>query len=52
MAQNYDPLYLADSIAVTASVQADSQLNGLISTQSDFPWVTPTRPPRPRTSRP
>ncbi|MGP0032695.1 MAG: ABC transporter substrate-binding protein [Acidimicrobiales bacterium] len=43
-AQNYDPLYLADSIAVTASVQADSQLNGLISTQSDFPWVDADTP--------
>jgi branched-chain amino acid transport system substrate-binding protein len=38
-AQNYDPLYLADSIAVTASVQADSLLNGLVSSQSDFPWT-------------
>jgi branched-chain amino acid transport system substrate-binding protein len=38
-AQNYHPLYLADSVAVTASVQADPLLNGLLSTQSNFPWV-------------
>jgi branched-chain amino acid transport system substrate-binding protein len=38
-AQNYDPLYLAASIAVNAAVQSDPLLNGLISTQSNFPWV-------------
>jgi branched-chain amino acid transport system substrate-binding protein len=38
-AQNYDPLYIAESVAVTASVQADPELNGLLSTQSNFPWV-------------
>jgi branched-chain amino acid transport system substrate-binding protein len=38
-AQNYDPLYLADSISVSAAVQADPQLNGLISTQTNFPWT-------------
>jgi branched-chain amino acid transport system substrate-binding protein len=38
-AQGYKPLYDADSIGVTAAVQADSLLNGLFSTQSNFPWV-------------
>jgi branched-chain amino acid transport system substrate-binding protein len=38
-AQGYHPLYLADSIAVTASVEADALLNGLLSSQSDFPWT-------------
>jgi branched-chain amino acid transport system substrate-binding protein len=38
-AQGYKPEYLADSIGVTASVQADSLLNGLLSTQSNFPWT-------------
>ena len=38
-AQGYKPLYEADSIGVTAAVQADSLLNGLLSTQSSFPWT-------------
>jgi branched-chain amino acid transport system substrate-binding protein len=38
-AQNYKPEYLADSIAVSAAVEADPLLNGLLSTQSDFPWT-------------
>jgi branched-chain amino acid transport system substrate-binding protein len=38
-AQGYKPLYEADSIGVTASVQADPLLNGLLSTQSSFPWT-------------
>jgi branched-chain amino acid transport system substrate-binding protein len=38
-AQAYKPIYDADSIGVTASVQADSLLNGLLSTQSNFPWT-------------
>jgi branched-chain amino acid transport system substrate-binding protein len=38
-AQNYKPLYEADSIGVTAAVQADPLLNGLLSTQSSFPWT-------------
>ena len=38
-AQNFKPLYLADSIGVTASVQADPLLNGLLSTQTTFPWM-------------
>jgi branched-chain amino acid transport system substrate-binding protein len=38
-AQNFKPEYMADSIAVSASVQADPLLNGLLSTQSNFPWT-------------
>ena len=38
-AQNYKPEYLADSIAVSAAVEADPLLNGLLSTQSNFPWT-------------
>jgi branched-chain amino acid transport system substrate-binding protein len=38
-AQGYKPLYLASSIGVTASVQADPLLNGLLSAQSQFPWT-------------
>ncbi len=38
-AQNYKPLYLAASIAVNAAVQSDPLLNGLISTQTNFPWT-------------
>lgn len=38
-AQNFKPLYIADSLGVTASVQADPLLNGLLSNQSTFPWV-------------
>lgn len=38
-AQNYHPLYEGDSIAVNAAVQNDSNLNGLIAAQSNFPWV-------------
>ena len=38
-AQNYKPLYMAASIAVNAAVQSDPLLNGLISTQSNFPWT-------------
>jgi branched-chain amino acid transport system substrate-binding protein len=38
-AQGYKPLYEADSIGITAAVQADPLLNGLLSTQSSFPWT-------------
>ena len=38
-AQNYKPLYMAASIAVNTAVQWDPLLNGLISTQSNFPWT-------------
>jgi len=38
-AQGYDPLYLADSIAVTSAVEADPHLNGLIAGQTNFPWM-------------
>jgi branched-chain amino acid transport system substrate-binding protein len=38
-AQNYDPLYEALSIGVSASMQSDSQLNGMLSVQSTFPWM-------------
>lgn len=38
-AQGYNPVYEADSIAVDASVASDSHLNGLLSAQTNFPWV-------------
>jgi branched-chain amino acid transport system substrate-binding protein len=38
-AQGYNPLYEADSIAVSASIASDSHLNGLLSAQTNFPWV-------------
>jgi branched-chain amino acid transport system substrate-binding protein len=37
--QGYHPIYAADSLAVTASLAPDSNLNGLLAGQSDFPWV-------------
>jgi branched-chain amino acid transport system substrate-binding protein len=38
-AQGYDPLYEADSIGVSEEVASDSNLNGLLSVQTTFPWV-------------
>jgi branched-chain amino acid transport system substrate-binding protein len=38
-AQSYDPLYVADSIAVTAQLTTNPHLNGLIAGQTNFPWI-------------
>jgi branched-chain amino acid transport system substrate-binding protein len=38
-AQGYNPLYLGDSIAITANLATNSHLNGLIAGQTNFPWV-------------
>ncbi len=37
-AQGYNPLYEADSIAVSEAIASDSHLNGLLSVQTNFPW--------------
>jgi branched-chain amino acid transport system substrate-binding protein len=37
-AQGYNPLFVGDSIAINAAVQADPHLNGLLAGQSNFPW--------------
>ena len=39
VAQGYHPIYAVDSLAVTASLVTDSNLNGLLAGQSDFPWI-------------
>ena len=39
VAQGYNPIYSVDSLAVTASLVSDSNLNGLLAGQSDFPWI-------------
>ena len=39
VAQGYNPIYFSDSLAVTASLVSDSNLNGLLAGQSDFPWI-------------
>jgi branched-chain amino acid transport system substrate-binding protein len=38
-AQGYKPLYVGDSIAITANLASDANLNGLLAGQTDFPWV-------------
>ena len=38
-AQGYNPLYAADSIAVSATIASNPHLNGLIAGQTNFPWV-------------
>jgi branched-chain amino acid transport system substrate-binding protein len=38
-AQGYKPLFVGDSIAITANLATDPNLNGLIAGQTDFPWV-------------
>jgi branched-chain amino acid transport system substrate-binding protein len=38
-AQGYKPVYVGDSIAITAGLASDANLNGLVAGQTDFPWV-------------
>ena len=38
-AQSYDPLYVAESLGVNATLQSNPHLEGLISAQSNFPWM-------------
>jgi branched-chain amino acid transport system substrate-binding protein len=38
-AQGYKPLYVGDSIAITANLASSPNLNGLLAGQTDFPWV-------------
>jgi branched-chain amino acid transport system substrate-binding protein len=38
-AQNYTPLYVGDSIAITANLASDPHLNGLLAGQTNFPWI-------------
>jgi branched-chain amino acid transport system substrate-binding protein len=38
-AQGYNPLYVGDSIAITANLASDANLDGLVAGQTDFPWV-------------
>ncbi len=37
--QGYKPLFVGDSIAITANLASDPNLNGLVAGQTDFPWV-------------
>ncbi len=37
--QGYKPIYVGDSIAITANLASDSNLNGLLAGQTDFPWI-------------
>jgi branched-chain amino acid transport system substrate-binding protein len=43
-AQNYHPTYEAESIGVSASMQSDSQLNGMLASQATFPWMDAATP--------
>jgi branched-chain amino acid transport system substrate-binding protein len=38
-AQGYNPLFVGDSIAITANLATDSHLNGLLAGQTNFPWT-------------
>ena len=38
-AQGYNPLFVGDSIAITANLTSNPNLNGLFAGQTDFPWV-------------
>ncbi|HWF16306.1 MAG TPA: ABC transporter substrate-binding protein [Acidimicrobiales bacterium] len=38
-AQGYNPLFVGDSIAITANLATNPHLNGLLAGQTDFPWV-------------
>jgi branched-chain amino acid transport system substrate-binding protein len=38
-AQNYNPLYVGDSIAVNQADASDPHLNGMIAGQTNFPWM-------------
>jgi branched-chain amino acid transport system substrate-binding protein len=44
VAQGYHPIYAVDSLAVTATLTSDSNLNGLLAGQSDFPWIDSDTP--------
>ena len=37
--QGYKPLYVGDSLAITANLASDSNLNGLLAGQTNFPWM-------------
>jgi branched-chain amino acid transport system substrate-binding protein len=37
--QSYKPLFVGDSIAITANLASNSNLNELLAGQTDFPWV-------------
>jgi branched-chain amino acid transport system substrate-binding protein len=37
--QGYKPLFVGDSIAITANLASDPNLNGLLAGQTNFPWV-------------
>lgn len=38
-AQGYKPLYVGDSLAITANLASDPNLNGLLAGQTNFPWM-------------
>ncbi|HEY6471615.1 MAG TPA: ABC transporter substrate-binding protein [Acidimicrobiales bacterium] len=38
-AQGYKPLYVGDSLAITANLASNANLNGLLAGQTNFPWV-------------
>ena len=38
-AQGYKPLFVGDSIAITANLASNPNLSGLLAGQTDFPWV-------------
>lgn len=38
-AQGYKPLYVGDSLAITANLATNPNLNGLLAGQTNFPWV-------------
>jgi branched-chain amino acid transport system substrate-binding protein len=38
-AQGYKPLYVGDSLAITANLASNPNLNGLLAGQTNFPWV-------------
>jgi branched-chain amino acid transport system substrate-binding protein len=43
-AQNYRPLYEAVSLGISASMQADAQLDGMYGAQATFPWMDSDTP--------
>jgi branched-chain amino acid transport system substrate-binding protein len=38
-AQGYKPLYVGDSLAITAGLASNPNLNGLLAGQTNFPWM-------------
>jgi branched-chain amino acid transport system substrate-binding protein len=38
-AQGYKPLYVGDSLAITANLASNPNLNGLLAGQTNFPWM-------------